>query len=56
MPCSSGCRGGRATYTRQEYMLFFKVDEYYRMDAKTLLVCCLVLLWSSNIPGFFVVG
>jgi hypothetical protein len=38
MQFTSGCRGGRATFTRQEYMLFFKVEEYYRVDAKTLSI------------------
>jgi hypothetical protein len=34
MQCASGRGGGRATFTRQEYLLFFKVEEYYRSMQK----------------------
>jgi hypothetical protein len=38
MQCASGRREGRGIFTRQEYMLFFKVEEYYSVGANTLSI------------------
>jgi hypothetical protein len=37
VPCASGCRGGRATFTGQEYVLLFKGGRRLSTNMETAL-------------------